>query len=301
MTETIRIEGLTRRYGRTVAVSGVDLAVEDSEIFGLVGPNGAGKTTTLRMLATLLVPSERRRADHGPQHPPRAGQGAAGHRLHARHASASTTTCASGSTSTSSPAATASRAARRKRLIGDLLELVDLAPQARRLRPVALAGHAATAVPRPCPRPRPAGAAARRAGLGPRPARAHRAARAAPRAARHGQDRAHQQPHPPRARGAVHRVAIIDHGRVLAHGEVAEIERPAAAGCGARASRSLGDADAVAAAERAAGRRPMVTSATTLPDGRIELGLPGRRGGHGRPAGPARSAMDTPSPGSRPR
>ena len=47
MTETIRIEGLTRRYGRTIAVSGVDLAVEDSEILGLVGPNGAGKTTTL--------------------------------------------------------------------------------------------------------------------------------------------------------------------------------------------------------------------------------------------------------------
>ena len=53
MTETRRIDGLTRRYGRTGAVSGVDLSGEDSEIVGLVGPNGAGKTTTLRMLATL--------------------------------------------------------------------------------------------------------------------------------------------------------------------------------------------------------------------------------------------------------
>jgi len=57
MTETIRIEGLTRRYGRTIAVSGVDLAVEDSEILGLVGPNGAGKTTTLRLLCALIAPT----------------------------------------------------------------------------------------------------------------------------------------------------------------------------------------------------------------------------------------------------
>ena len=69
MSETIRIEGLTRRYGSTVAVSGADLAVDDCEILGLVGPNGAGKTTTLRMLATLLVPSRGRRPHPGPQHP----------------------------------------------------------------------------------------------------------------------------------------------------------------------------------------------------------------------------------------
>jgi ABC-2 type transport system ATP-binding protein len=45
------------RAARTVeAVRGVDLAVEEGEIFGFLGPNGAGKTTTLRMLATLIPP-----------------------------------------------------------------------------------------------------------------------------------------------------------------------------------------------------------------------------------------------------
>ncbi len=57
MTAIIRTEGLVKRYDGTLAVAGVDLAVEAGEIFGLVGPNGAGKTTTLRILATLLLPS----------------------------------------------------------------------------------------------------------------------------------------------------------------------------------------------------------------------------------------------------
>ncbi len=57
MTVALRTERLTKRYGRSLAVAGVDLEIEQGEIFGLVGPNGAGKTTTLKMLATLLVPS----------------------------------------------------------------------------------------------------------------------------------------------------------------------------------------------------------------------------------------------------
>jgi ABC-2 type transport system ATP-binding protein len=57
MSIAIHTEALTKRYGRSVAVSGLDLSVEAGEIFGLVGPNGAGKTTTLKMLATLLPPS----------------------------------------------------------------------------------------------------------------------------------------------------------------------------------------------------------------------------------------------------
>jgi ABC-2 type transport system ATP-binding protein len=57
MTAAVHIEGLTKRYGQTLAVANVDLDIGVGEIFGLVGPNGAGKTTTLRMLATLLEPS----------------------------------------------------------------------------------------------------------------------------------------------------------------------------------------------------------------------------------------------------
>jgi ABC-2 type transport system ATP-binding protein len=52
----IRAEGLVRRFGDNVAVDGVDLKVAPGEIYGLLGPNGAGKTTTIRMFATLLRP-----------------------------------------------------------------------------------------------------------------------------------------------------------------------------------------------------------------------------------------------------
>jgi ABC-2 type transport system ATP-binding protein len=48
---------LVKRYNGTIAVAGVDLSIPEGEIFGLVGPNGAGKTTMLRMLATLLAPT----------------------------------------------------------------------------------------------------------------------------------------------------------------------------------------------------------------------------------------------------
>jgi ABC-2 type transport system ATP-binding protein len=62
-TRPIAIEtrGLRRtfrsRQGPVEAVAGVDLRVEAGEVFGFLGPNGAGKTTTLRMLATLLPPT----------------------------------------------------------------------------------------------------------------------------------------------------------------------------------------------------------------------------------------------------
>jgi ABC-2 type transport system ATP-binding protein len=52
----VEIADLTRRFGRTQAVAGVDLALE-AGVFGLLGPNGAGKTSLLRMLATVIQPS----------------------------------------------------------------------------------------------------------------------------------------------------------------------------------------------------------------------------------------------------
>ncbi len=51
------VEGLERAFDDVLAVQGVDLAVEEGEIFGFLGPNGAGKTTTVRMLTTLLLPT----------------------------------------------------------------------------------------------------------------------------------------------------------------------------------------------------------------------------------------------------
>ena len=50
--------GLVRRFGSIEAVAGVDLEVKAGEIFGFLGPNGAGKSTTVRMLTTLLRPTE---------------------------------------------------------------------------------------------------------------------------------------------------------------------------------------------------------------------------------------------------
>ncbi|WP_159623418.1 ATP-binding cassette domain-containing protein [Ruania rhizosphaerae] len=49
----VEARGLTKRYGPTVALDGVDLAVPRGTVHGLLGPNGAGKTTTVRILTTL--------------------------------------------------------------------------------------------------------------------------------------------------------------------------------------------------------------------------------------------------------
>ncbi|WP_431870206.1 ATP-binding cassette domain-containing protein [Nocardiopsis eucommiae] len=53
----IETQGLTRAFGTTTAVEGLDLRVRAGTVFGLLGPNGAGKTTTVRMLTTHLTPT----------------------------------------------------------------------------------------------------------------------------------------------------------------------------------------------------------------------------------------------------
>ena len=52
----IETEGLVKAFGETRAVDGIDLTVARGTVYGVLGPNGAGKTTTIRMLATLLRP-----------------------------------------------------------------------------------------------------------------------------------------------------------------------------------------------------------------------------------------------------
>ncbi|GAA1898954.1 ATP-binding cassette domain-containing protein [Asanoa iriomotensis] len=59
MSLAFQAEGLVKRFGKTTALAGIDLAAEQGTVLGVLGPNGAGKTTAVRILATLL------RADEG--------------------------------------------------------------------------------------------------------------------------------------------------------------------------------------------------------------------------------------------
>jgi ABC-2 type transport system ATP-binding protein len=61
----IRTEGLTKRYGAVLALSGLTMEVRQGEVFGLLGPNGSGKTTTIRLLLGLLRPTAGRAAVAG--------------------------------------------------------------------------------------------------------------------------------------------------------------------------------------------------------------------------------------------
>jgi len=53
----IEVRGLTKRFGDFTAVDGISFAVAEGEIFGMLGPKGAGKSTLIRMLTTLIQPS----------------------------------------------------------------------------------------------------------------------------------------------------------------------------------------------------------------------------------------------------
>jgi ABC-2 type transport system ATP-binding protein len=57
-TTPCRLRGVTKRYGSTTAVSGLDLEVHQAEVLALLGPNGAGKTTTVEMCEGFLKPDE---------------------------------------------------------------------------------------------------------------------------------------------------------------------------------------------------------------------------------------------------
>ena len=56
MDAIYEVHGLTKRYGRTAALNGVDFAVTPGKLVGLLGPNGSGKTTLMKISAGLLQP-----------------------------------------------------------------------------------------------------------------------------------------------------------------------------------------------------------------------------------------------------
>src|SRR5512135_2962982 len=60
MPVAVHTEGLTKRYGHTVALDGLDLEIDHGEVFGYLGPNGAGKSTTISLLLGLIRPTSGR-------------------------------------------------------------------------------------------------------------------------------------------------------------------------------------------------------------------------------------------------
>ncbi|MBQ7783997.1 MAG: ABC transporter ATP-binding protein [Oscillospiraceae bacterium] len=59
MNEILKVENLTKSYKKgAVAVDGISFSVNEGEIFALIGPNGAGKTSTIRMISTLIKPTD---------------------------------------------------------------------------------------------------------------------------------------------------------------------------------------------------------------------------------------------------
>ena len=273
MSPIVRTEGLVKRYDGTLAVAGVDLSIEAGEIFGLVGPNGAGKTTILRILATLLSPS--------------AGEAEI-----------------SGMSVTGNPDEVRRvlgfmpdvfgvyddmkvweyldffarcygiAAAGRRRMIGDLLELVDLADKrdsyvhtlSRGMQQRLCLAHALVHDPQVLLLDEPA------SGLDPR---ARVELRELLRELRVlGKTILISSHILPELEELCTSVAIVDRGQVLAQGRVADIERRLRFGAVLRV-RLLLEGEQLAAARDTFASDPDVASAVILDDGTVELGFRG--------------------------
>ncbi|HUZ16062.1 MAG TPA: ABC transporter ATP-binding protein [Gaiellaceae bacterium] len=65
MAHALEVQGLAKRYGAVEALKGVDLVVEEGELFGLLGPNGAGKSTLVKIAVGLVRPTRGRAAVAG--------------------------------------------------------------------------------------------------------------------------------------------------------------------------------------------------------------------------------------------
>jgi ABC-2 type transport system ATP-binding protein len=273
VTAIVETRGLVKRYNGTLAVAGLDLDVNQGEIFGLVGPNGAGKTTTLRILATLLDPTagDARIAGVSVRRNPREVRRVLGFmpdvfgvyddmkvweyldffgRCYGIPAE------------------------RRRRLIGDLLELVDLADTrdsyvqslSRGMQQRLCLAHALVHDPSVLLLDEPA------SGLDPR---ARVELRELLRELRSlGKTIVISSHILPELEELCTAVAIIDRGQVLAQGRVAEIEQRLRMGAVLRV-RVLGDTVTVETARDHFAAQPEVVSANLLEDGMIEIGFRG--------------------------
>jgi ABC-2 type transport system ATP-binding protein len=273
MTAIVAVRGLVKRYDGTLAVGGIDLAVESGEIFGLVGPNGAGKTTTLRILATLLEPSagEATVAGFSVTRNPDDVRRVLGFMPDAFGVYDDMRVweyldffarCYG------LPAAT------RRRMIGDLLELVDLADKrdsyvqglSRGMQQRLCLAHALVHDPAVLLLDEPA------SGLDPRARVELRELLRELRAL--GKTILISSHILPELEELCTSVAIVDRGQVLAQGRVADIERRLRFGAVLRVHVLGEGADLVAARDHFAAD-PDVASTTILDDGTIEIGFRG--------------------------
>jgi ABC-2 type transport system ATP-binding protein len=273
MTAIVRASGLVKRFDATVAVAGLDLDVEEGEIFGLVGPNGAGKTTTLRILATLLAPTsgDAEIAGISVRRNPNAVRRVLGFMpdvfgvyddmkvweyldFFARCYGIAP--------------------ARRKQMIADLLDLVDLGDRrdsyvqglSRGMQQRLCLAHTLVHDPEVLLLDEPA------SGLDPR---ARVELRELLRELRSlGKTIVISSHILPELEELCTSVAIVDRGQVLAQGRVADIERRLRVGAVLRV-RVLGEQPAREAARAHFAAQPDVASATLVEDGTIEIGYRG--------------------------
>ena len=273
MNVAIQTEALTKRYGRSLAVSGLNLTIEAGEIFGLVGPNGAGKTTTLKMLATLLPPSagDAQIGGVSVRHDPDAVRRVLGYMpdnfgvyddMRVWEYLDFFGRCYGLS------------AARRRQMIGDLLELVDLVAKrdayvqdlSRGMQQRLCLAHALVHDPQVLLLDEPA------SGLDPRARVELRELLRELRAL--GKTIVISSHILPELEELCTSLAIIDHGRVMASGRVEDIAERFRVGGVYRARLLGGDAEIEAARAQLADRAD-VASVVIRGDGLLELGLAG--------------------------
>jgi ABC-2 type transport system ATP-binding protein len=267
MTGIVRATGLVKRYDRTLAVAGLDLDIAEGEIFGLVGPNGAGKTTTLKILATLLVPDsgDAEIAGASVRRNPNDVRRVLGFMPDSFGVYDDMKVWAE----------------RRRRMIGDLLELVDLGPRrdtyvqglSRGMQQRLCLAHALVHDPAVLLLDEPA------SGLDPR---ARVELRELLRELRSlGKTILVSSHILPELEELCTSVAIIDRGQVLVHGRVADIERRLRVGAVFRV-RILGEGEAHEAARAWFAVQPDVVTADLLEDGQVEIGFHGDDDGSAR-------------------